>query len=597
MRQTVSRIMASIAIAITLFSCQQQQKDTIEITSGLTGGALVFHETGERQKSITVSFSNNWTLTLSDTWVSASPSSGEKGTAEITFTLSDPDFENPTTATALFSCGQTTHELPVILKKADDPTGIKISSAQRKIVVGQVMELSAVAEPETALIEGIRWSTSDTQVATIDEEGKVTGIAVGTFTVTATCGELSEQYDMEVTEVFTTDGLGTEYTMNDLAAYEYSGIVSEGEGFTVTEEICISDKDILVIEQPAQITIASGKDIRIEGSMEVTAQNVTFMNDNSSEEDAGIRFSGESDGGGKVRNSAFRGVIIKYYGAAPLEIDNCSFTEISAENSAIGMGGTAEVTISGCTFTANQGSAVSSAANLPVSVKMTKCTLENNSQGVSNKPQINLSVGKGVGVTISEVSVTGPAENTPNGGIAIANFTDIESQHDVLIEKCTVKDCRYGITLYGNQNARLLNNTIENNKWDSNPMSGGSGVSLYYYIGGELNVYMEGNTISGNLWGITNIGDLKSGVGPNLNLGCTEEGENSNPGENIFKDNGNGGVLYDLYNNSPIDVWAQGNIWNTSAQDEESIEEVIVHKKDNESYGLVTFMPAGTPAE
>jgi hypothetical protein len=38
---------------------------------------------------------------------------------------------------------------------------------------------------------------------------------------------------------------------------------------------------------------------------------------------------------------------------------------------------------------------------------------------------------------------------------------------------------------------------------------------------------------------------------------------------------------------------AQGNTWNVDVQDEASIEEVIYHKVDNASLGLVTFMPAG----
>ena len=55
--------------------------------------------------------------------------------------------------------------------------------------------------------------------------------------------------------------------------------------------------------------------------------------------------------------------------------------------------------------------------------------------------------------------------------------------------------------------------------------------------------------------------------------------------------NGNNGVLYDLFNNGTGTIWAQGNTWNVAVQDEESIEEVIYHQNDNPNLGLVIFMP------
>ena len=77
-----------------------------------------------------------------------------------------------------------------------------------------------------------------------------------------------------------------------------------------------------------------------------------------------------------------------------------------------------------------------------------------------------------------------------------------------------------------------------------------------------------------------------------VNLGCLEEGENYNPGGNVFIDNGNNGELYDLYNNSTLTVYAQNNTWNVSEQTEEQIESVIFHKHDNPKLGEVIFMPA-----
>ena len=102
----------------------------------------------------------------------------------------------------------------------------------------------------------------------------------------------------------------------------------------------------------------------------------------------------------------------------------------------------------------------------------------------------------------------------------------------------------------------------------------------------QTKAVISGNHIEGSLWGVTIIGCQ------DVNLGCLNEGENYNPGGNVFKNNGNNGELYDLYNNSTLTVYAQNNTWNVSEQTKEQIESVIFHKHDNASLGEVIFMPA-----
>ena len=135
----------------------------------------------------------------------------------------------------------------------------------------------------------------------------------------------------------------------------------------------------------------------------------------------------------------------------------------------------------------------------------------------------------------------------------------------------------------------IKNNNIVNNKFESNPNNGGSGISLYdpYMMQTAM---ITGNRIERSLWGITIIGCGE------VNIGKTQvklSAEDYNPGNNVFLDNGNNGILYDLYNNSANTVYAQGNIWNVAMQDSVSIENVIFHKNDLASLGEVIFMPAG----
>ena len=161
----------------------------------------------------------------------------------------------------------------------------------------------------------------------------------------------------------------------------------------------------------------------------------------------------------------------------------------------------------------------------------------------------------------------------------------------VYIEDNTIRDNRYGITTIGSVDAIIRNNTMIDNCYENIPANGGSCISVYD-ISSSSNVYIEGNWMEGGLWGIT----IVSGE-PNVNLGKTEDptAEDYNPGNNTFINNGNNGVLYDLFNNGTGTVWAQGNTWNVDEQTEEKIEEVIFHQVDDPSKGLVIFMPAHDP--
>ena len=95
---------------------------------------------------------------------------------------------------------------------------------------------------------------------------------------------------------------------------------------------------------------------------------------------------------------------------------------------------------------------------------------------------------------------------------------------------------------------------------------------------------ISGNYIEGHLWGITLI--------QCEDINCGEVDNPDSPGGNVFKDNGNNGMAYDLYNNGRNKVYAQLNTWSVAEQTEELIETVISHFNDDPSLGEVIFMPA-----
>ena len=82
--------------------------------------------------------------------------------------------------TTLVSCGNGE---PVNEDKKDEVTGIVVSGNQT-VKVGESINL--VVDVLGTDDDSVTWSSSDTSIATVDTNGKVTGVAIGQVTITAT---------------------------------------------------------------------------------------------------------------------------------------------------------------------------------------------------------------------------------------------------------------------------------------------------------------------------------------------------------------------------------------------------------------------------
>lgn len=184
------------------------------------------------------------------------------------------------------------------------------------------------------------------------------------------------------------------------------------------------------------------------------------------------------------------------------------------------------------------------------------------------------------------------------GAISVGNMLSMDADLYVLIEGNTVDSCRYGINIQGKfNNAIIRNNTLRHNKYvyKNNANNGGSGIAIYD-ASKNLNLKVSGNIIEDNLWGITIMG------GKNINLGkvevdgqkLSETDPDYNEGKNIFRNNGNNGKIYDLgfaSGTSYLTVYAQNNVWTPQTMTAESIEDVVLHQKDDSQLGLAIFTP------
>jgi hypothetical protein len=65
-------------------------------------------------------------------------------------------------------------------------TAISLSTADGSFVVGETRQMTATVTPADATIQKLEWTSSNTDVATVDKNGTVTAVAEGTAVITAT---------------------------------------------------------------------------------------------------------------------------------------------------------------------------------------------------------------------------------------------------------------------------------------------------------------------------------------------------------------------------------------------------------------------------
>ncbi len=85
-------------------------------------------------------------------------------------------------------------------------TGVSLSTTSASVSIGETVQLTATVAPDDASNQGVTWSSSDTDVATVSSKGVVTGVATGsaTITVTTSDGGYTATASVEVTSISVT---------------------------------------------------------------------------------------------------------------------------------------------------------------------------------------------------------------------------------------------------------------------------------------------------------------------------------------------------------------------------------------------------------
>lgn len=385
-----------------------------------------------------------------------------------------------------------------------------------------------------------------------------------------------------------TPGTGNKYQLTDLTTQSNGDVIYSSGIFWVNSAIFISPGDTLEILTDETVKFAAATTLDVNGVLLIDPPNqVFFTAQNTTSGFTGVRI--DSSSATVIRNLTFEyGNTLRIFDCKPL-IDSCRFQYNSIGttlgSSAISLFRGSPV-ISNSVFINNNRAAITSSVSNNNAPKIINNLFQGNNTILQNVPQINLGPSGADTTRIINNKILSAA-TTSSGGLALTSFATLNA----VITQNTIKHNRYGMTVYGSNlvNAMISYNVIDSNTSEGNAATGGSGLALYGSSAATpslQHVIVKGNSIRGNLWGIT----LLTGAQPNL--GNLNNIDTSDDGKNEFYDNTNTTTPgIDLYNNTSFSISAENNFWNTSSA--VIVEDRIYHQADDATLGWVDFHPIG----
>lgn len=228
-------------VTLSSLSIEDQTSNYIVGDSVSFDGKLVAHYSDETTAVVTPN-----EITISD---DISSTTGSK-----TFSLS-------------YSEGDVSLSLEVPVTITQPTTDIKISYDSKYIPINNAIALGVTFSPSDASDQSVTWSVDNEEIATIDENGNITGLQVGRVVVTITQGVLSNSMSLEVTDdtnpicdLIVEDSLGGLFIDEtiDFTRFRVQGVYTD-ESITdyldVTEECTFSQTSFSEASEEAEVVI------------------------------------------------------------------------------------------------------------------------------------------------------------------------------------------------------------------------------------------------------------------------------------------------------------------------------------------------------
>lgn len=170
-----------LAIAAAVSSCKDADETEIIATTGVTlNSTAVSIFPGEQVELKATLTPENGTSSYK-TWAS---SDAKVATVDVWGRVLGLT-PGEATITVTTASGKHTATCKVTVK-AIAATAVAINKTETSVYIGESETLTATVTPDNASDKTVTWSSSKPEIATVGEDGKVTGVELGTTTITAT---------------------------------------------------------------------------------------------------------------------------------------------------------------------------------------------------------------------------------------------------------------------------------------------------------------------------------------------------------------------------------------------------------------------------
>ena len=273
---------------VTVTEAEAPKVDVSKVTLDQSTVSLVEEETVTLTATVTPTDATDKTVTWSSDKESVATVDADgkvtavkAGTAIITVTATNGTDDTTDDKTATCTVTVTEAEAP-----KTDITGITLNKTSVTVEEGKTESLTATVAPDDATDKTVTWTSSDTGIVTVDEEGKITAVAVGNavIIVTATNGTESAGDDKTTTCIVNVVAAGTPKTdVTGVTLTKTETNIREGEienlKYTVAPDDATdktvtwksSDETVATVDNSGKVTaVAAGT-----ATITVTATNGT----------------------------------------------------------------------------------------------------------------------------------------------------------------------------------------------------------------------------------------------------------------------------------------------------------------------------------
>ncbi len=174
-------ILSTILATVMAVSCQDTDETDLVATTGVTLSSTEVSIFPGEQVELKATLTPDNCTSSYKTWAS---SDAKVATVDVWGRVVGLT-PGKTTITVTTDSGKCTANCNVTVKEIP-ATGVTLNVTTASVYIGESVNLTASVTPANASDKTITWTSSNTEIATVDETGKVTGVELGKATITAT---------------------------------------------------------------------------------------------------------------------------------------------------------------------------------------------------------------------------------------------------------------------------------------------------------------------------------------------------------------------------------------------------------------------------